>query len=243
MGIGILFRKKGAYYLFSVLSIVALCMAGGLIIMNGKEYSVFESIQKRNEIPDFYFEFHNIRSVFLSGISPWLYFLIPVVSIPFVSYLSEERRSRFYLYAKTREGSRSYLLRRIWYAGISSAVVLAVGLGIFLVLDSCFFGLCINSEYLAADEIVSAGEEVWLLCTAVLGRLAYLSVYSTAISLLTACFVYLYNDLLVDLSLAILVNYALMSGIQRSDIWCPLILVAISGVLYVGTRKMRSEKL
>ena len=123
---GILFRKKKVYFFASAAVAALICLLGGILIVDGKNYSVFNVIW---ELPQSAFQNYGVKEVFDIGTTGWLYILIPVVSVPFASYFSDERKSKFYLYLKGRQGTLHYLCSRCLYALCSSAAVLFTAIG------------------------------------------------------------------------------------------------------------------
>lgn len=236
---GILFRKKKVYFFVSVVVVALICLLGGILIVDGKNYSVFHVIW---ELPPSAFQNYGVKEVFDIGTTGWLYLLIPAVSVPFASYFSDERKSRFYLYLKGRQGTLRYLCLRCFYALCSSVVVLSAAIGSYLLLISFYFDL--NPNYDGAT-IVGGVETVSVqgFCLHIAGKLLYLFVYSTAISLVTSFLIYLYNDLFVNISLSFLLNYMLKNLFYQDKVIYPIIVLLVLGVVYAIVRKVRCDKL
>ncbi len=236
---GILFRKKKVYFFASAAVAALICLLGGILIVNGKNYSVFNVIW---ELPQSAFQNYGVKEVFDIGTTGWLYILIPVVSVPFASYFSDERKSKFYLYLKGRQGTLHYLCSRCLYALCSSAAVLFAAIGSYILLISFYFDLNPNHDGAA---IVGGVETVSVqgLCFHIAGKLLYLLVYSTAMSLVTAFLIYLYNDLFVNLSLVFLLNYLLKNQFFQDKMLYPIAVLLILVVVYATVRKVRCEKL
>ena len=216
-----------------------ICLLGGILIVNGKNYSVFNVIW---ELPQSAFQNYGVKEVFDIGTTGWLYILIPVVSVPFASYFSDERKSKFYLYLKGRQGTLHYLCSRCLYALCSSAAVLFAAIGSYILLISFYFDLNPNHD---GATIVGGVETVSVqgLCFHIAGKLLYLLVYSTAMSLVTAFLIYLYNDLFVNLSLVFLLNYLLKNQFFQDKMLYPIAVLLILVVVYATVRKVRCEKL
>lgn len=236
---GILFRKKKVYFFASAAVAALICLLGGILIVDGKNYSVFNVIW---ELPQSAFQNYGVKEVFDIGTTGWLYILIPVVSVPFASYFSDERKSKFYLYLKGRQGTLHYLCSRCLYALCSSAAVLFAAIGSYILLISFYFDLNPNHDGAA---IVGGVETVSVqgLCFHIAGKMLYLLVYSTAMSLVTAFLIYLYNDLFVNLSLAFLLNYLLKNLFFQNKMLYPIAVLLILVVVYATVRKVRCEKL
>ena len=236
---GILFRKKKVYFFASAAVAALICLLGGILIVNGKNYSVFNVIW---ELPQSAFQNYGVKEVFDIGTTGWLYILIPVVSVPFASYFSDERKSKFYLYLKGRQGTLHYLCSRCLYALCSSAAVLFAAIGSYILLISFYFDLNPNHD---GATIVGGVETVSVqgLCFHIAGKLLYLLVYSTAMSLVTAFLIYLYNDLFVNLSLVFLLNYFLKNQFFQDKMLYPIAVLLILVVVYATVRKVRCEKL
>ncbi len=236
---GILFRKKKVYFFASAAVAALICLLGGILIVNGKNYSVFNVIW---ELPQSAFQNYGVKEVFDIGTTGWLYILIPVVSVPFASYFSDERKSKFYLYLKGRQGTLHYLCSRCLYALCSSAAVLFAAIGSYILLISFYFDLNPNHD---GATIVGGVETVSVqgLCFHIAGKLLYLLVYSTAMSLVTAFLIYLYNDLFVNLSLVFLLNYLLKNQFFQDKMLYPIAVLLILVVVYATVRKVRCEKL
>ncbi|MEY8235241.1 hypothetical protein AALA36_05845 [Lachnospiraceae bacterium 66-29] len=236
---GILFRKKKVYFFASAAVVALICLLGGILIVDGKNYSVFNVIW---ELPQSAFQNYGVKEVFDIGTTGWLYILVPVVSVPFASYFSDERKSKFYLYLKGRQGTLHYLCSRCLYALCSSAAVLFAAIGSYILLISFYFDLNPNHDGAA---IVGGVETVSVqgLCFHIAGKMLYLLVYSTAMSLVTAFLIYLYNDLFVNLSLAFLLNYLLKNLFFQNKMLYPIAVLLILVVVYATVRKVRCEKL
>ncbi len=236
---GILFRKKKVYFFASAAVVALICLLGGILIVDGKNYSVFNVIW---ELPQSAFQNYGVKEVFDIGTTGWLYILVPVVSVPFASYFSDERKSKFYLYLKGRQGTLHYLCSRCLYALCSSAAVLFAAIGSYILLISFYFDLNPNHD---GATIVGGVETVSVqgLCFHIAGKLLYLLVYSTAMSLVTAFLIYLYNDLFVNLSLAFLLNYLLKNLFFQNKMLYPIAVLLILVVVYATVRKVRCEKL
>lgn len=236
---GILFRKKKVYFFASAAVAALICLLGGILIVDGKNYSVFNVIW---ELPQSAFQNYGVKEVFDIGTTGWLYILVPVVSVPFASYFSDERKSKFYLYLKGRQGTLHYLCSRCLYALCSSAAVLFAAIGSYILLISFYFDLNPNHDGAA---IVGGVETVSVqgLCFHIAGKMLYLLVYSTAMSLVTAFLIYLYNDLFVNLSLAFLLNYLLKNLFFQNKMLYPIAVLLILVVVYATVRKVRCEKL
>ncbi len=236
---GILFRKKKVYFFASAAVVALICLLGGILIVDGKNYSVFNVIW---ELPQSAFQNYGVKEVFDIGTTGWLYILVPVVSVPFASYFSDERKSKFYLYLKGRQGTLHYLCSRCLYALCSSAAVLFAAIGSYILLISFYFDLNPNHDGAA---IVGGVEtfSVQGLCFHIAGKMLYLLVYSTAMSLVTAFLIYLYNDLFVNLSLAFLLNYLLKNLFFQNKMLYPIAVLLILVVVYATVRKVRCEKL
>lgn len=228
---GILFRKKKIYYLLCILAVLLICMAGDMIMINEKPYSVFRVIwESPKEVSDMC----DMKRAFNAGVSSyWISLLLPVVSIPFASWLSDERKSSMYLYVKGRQGSFRYLQTKLCSAFASSAAVLLFGTGIYIVVIACYFPL--NTSY----DIVGAEVTAWGLCGHMAARMAYLLVYGWALSMLTGLFVYLYNDLCVDFCLVFLVNYFFRRCFEVDSFLWVFLMMAVTAALYMVARRIR----
>lgn len=210
-------------------------MAGNMIIINEKTYSVFrviwESPKKASDMCD-------MKWAFNSGVSSyWLPLLLPVVSIPFASWLSDERKSRMYLYVKGRQGSFRYLRTKLCCAFASNAVVLLFGTGIYIVVIACYFPL--NPSYEGVEMIGAVEVTAWGLCGHMAAKLAYLLVYGWALSMLTGLFVYLYNDLCVDFCLVFLVNYFFRRCFEGDSYLWVFLMMVVTAALYMAARRIR----
>lgn len=199
---GILLRKKKTYYLFCVLAVLLICMSADLIIINEKVYSVFRAIW---ELPREAVKTCDITQVFDAGISGWFSLLLPVAALPFASCIADERRSGFYLYVKGRQSSFGYFRSQFCHAFVSNAVILLLGLGLYILIIVCYFPL--NPSYGEMDVVGGAAVTAWSLCAHIVAKFVYFLVYSMVLSMLTWLCVVLYNDLCVDFCLVFLLNY------------------------------------
>ncbi len=232
-----LLYKKKIYYFFGILAVTVICLLGDLAYIDGRNYSVFCAIWEQKETA---FQICGLKEVFEAGVSGWMYRLLPVVSIPFISYFSEERKSRLHLYVICRTGTLRYLMSRVLYAFIGSTVILTAAIAVYvLIIARCFE---LNPSYAGAEVIGMELVSVWEMCREIIWRLVYLILYSLALSLLTAVFVYVHNDLYVDLSLVFLINYLLQDTFCQNKLIYVFMIMSLTGILYILVRTVRSEK-
>lgn len=237
----VLFTKKKIFFLIDIIGIVLLCMTAPFLTgPDNESYTVFDSIRK---LPQTELQQSTIQDAFRSGSSSlWFYLIVPILAaIPLVSYISDEWGSRFQIYEKVRGGTLRYFRSRFTGSLCSSAVVLLLGLGIYLLVVSPYFPL--NPIYPEGQMLVGFEETtIWELLTFILEKFGFLVIYSVAISMLASFFVLLYNDLYFDLSVTFILNYLLRDWFIGDRVQYPLIMIAVLIVLYIVIGK-RGKKI
>ena len=233
---GILFLKKKMYYLLCILAVLAVCLAGDLVIIDEEVYSVFRVIW---ESPAKALNLCDMKQAFDAGVSGWFCLLLPVASLPFASYLSDERKSGLHLYVKGRQGSFRYLHTKLFSSFASSTVTLVAGLGAYILTVAFCFPLNPHNE---GTEVIGAVEvTVWGLCGHIAVRTAYFLACGMALSMLMGLFVCLYNDLCVDFCLVFLFNYLFSRSFDGESFIHVFLLMVVTGIAYTAVRWFRRD--
>lgn len=217
-------KKKIVLYILIIPSLVFICLMGNLLVDSGNQYSVMDVLRgSLGVLPN------NIDATmaFYAGVSFWVYILLPIAALPFSSYISDERKSRYILFEKIRKGTLRHVLLRLALAFISNAVINLTFIMSYAVITYCFFGTSVS------------GEEIFW--TGVLNKFVYVQIYSFSLSVLTALCIYIYNDLLVDISLVIVLNYLFRNFMGRDELLYPVTVIFISGIAYMVMRKLRCD--
>lgn len=217
-------KKKIVLYILIIPSLVFICLMGNLLVDSGNQYSVMDVLRgSLGVLPN------NIDATmaFYAGVSFWVYILLPIAVLPFASYISDERKSRYILFEKIRKGTLRHVLLRLALAFISNAVINLTFIMSYAVITYCFFGTSVS------------GEEIFW--TGVLNKFVYVQIYSFSLSVLTALCIYIYNDLLVDISLVIVLNYLFRNFMGRDELLYPVTVIFISGIAYMVMRKLRCD--
>ena len=197
---------------------------GNLLVDSGNQYSVMDVLRgSLGVLPN------NIDATmaFYAGVSFWVYILLPIAVLPLASYISDERKSRYILFEKIRKGTLRHVLLRLALAFISNAVINLTFIMSYAVITYCFFGTSVS------------GEEIFW--TGVLNKFVYVQIYSFSLSVLTALCIYIYNDLLVDISLVIVLNYLFRNFMGRDELLYPVTVIFISGIAYMVMRRLRCD--
>ena len=217
-------KKKIVRYILIIPSLVFICLMGNLLVDSGNQYSVMDVLRgSLGVLPN------NIDATmaFYAGVSFWVYILLPIAVLPFASYISDERKSRYILFEKIRKGTLRHVLLRLALAFISNAVINLTFIMSYAVITYCFFGTSVS------------GEEIFW--TGVLNKFVYVQIYSFSLSVLTALCIYIYNDLLVDISLVIVLNYLFRNFMGRDELLYPVTVIFISGIAYMVMRRLRCD--
>ena len=217
-------KKKIVLYILIIPSLVFICLMGNLLVDSGNQYSVMDVLRgSLGVLPN------NIDATmaFYAGVSFWVYILLPIAVLPFASYISDERKSRYILLEKIRKGTLRHVLLRLALAFISNAVINLTFIMSYAVITYCFFGTSVS------------GEEIFW--TGVLNKFVYVQIYSFSLSVLTALCIYIYNDLLVDISLVIVLNYLFRNFMGRDELLYPVTVIFISGIAYMVMRRLRCD--
>ncbi|MGI5969881.1 MAG: hypothetical protein ACOX76_09415 [Lachnospiraceae bacterium] len=217
-------KKKIVLYILIIPSLVFICLMGNLLVDSGNQYSVMDVLRgSLGVLPN------NIDATmaFYAGVSFWVYILLPIADLPFASYISDERKSRYILFEKIRKGTLRHVLLRLALAFISNAVINLTFIMSYAVITYCFFGTSVS------------GEEIFW--TGVLNKFVYVQIYSFSLSVLTALCIYIYNDLLVDISLVIVLNYLFRNFMGRDELLYPVTVIFISGIAYMVMRRLRCD--
>lgn len=217
-------KKKIVLYILIIPSLVFICLMGNLLVDSGNQYSVMDVLRGSLGVLS-----NNIDATmaFYAGVSFWVYILLPIAALPFASYISDERKSRYILFEKIRKGTLRHVLLRLALAFISNAVINLTFIMSYAVITYCFFGTSVS------------GEEIFW--TGVLNKFVYVQIYSFSLSVLTALCIYIYNDLLVDISLVIVLNYLFRNFMGRDELLYPVTVIFISGIAYMVMRKLRCD--
>lgn len=222
---GVILKKKTGYYLLIALALFFMCLRGDLLIVEGVVYSVIDVIRNPgiDMSPD-------AASAFDAGVTAWVYMLLPAASIPFASYLSEERRCGCHLFEKQRKGTPGYLRTKIVFAFVSSAAMISVVIAAYAAVVYYFFGSAVP------------GDGVFF-CKQVFAKYVYVQMYSFSLSCLSGLLVYVYNDMYVDMSIVLLLNYLFTDMLAGEKLVYPLVILVLTALVYVIVRKMRCDKI
>lgn len=216
-------KKKFIYYVLIILALFFMCLRGDLLVEEGVVYSVLDVIKGLPGGRSI-----DAATAFRSGVTWWVYLLLPVVCIPFASYLSEERKSGYYLFEKERQGTVRYLLVKSVFAFTSSALILFVVIAAYAAV-----------VYYNFDSALSGG---WMVFgRQVLAKYAYVQVYAFMLSCMAGLFVYVYNDMYVDISLVLVLNYIFKDIFIKDRLSYPAAALLLTLVLYVVIKKTRCD--
>ena len=202
-------RKKIPYYILGVAAVVVLSLLGPLRQMGDGSISVLTGIVRLSRAT---LQESTAETAFRAYASPWMYTLMPIVaSLPSVSFIYEELKSRFYRETEFRKGRNRYVYSRFLYS--------AVGI-----------------EIIGYTEI-----SIWELVLYLSSRILYVAVYGMAMSVLASFLVYVYPNLYVDLSLLFIAAYMLSERAMMETLIFPLILLVVMAMLYGFMWRVRSE--
>lgn len=142
-------KKKIVLYILIIPSLVFICLMGNLLVDSGNQYSVMDVLRgSLGVLPN------NIDATmaFYAGVSFWVYILLPIAVLPFASYISDERKSRYILLEKIRKGTLRHVLLRLALAFISNAVINLTFIMSYAVITYCFFGTSVSGVYSVPSE-------------------------------------------------------------------------------------------
>ena len=150
-------RKKIPYYILGVAAVVVLSLLGPLRQMGDGSISVLTGIVRLSRAT---LQESTAETAFRAYASPWMYTLMPIVaSLPSVSFIYEELKSRFYRETEFRKGRNRYVYSRFLYSAVSGAVTVTVGLAVYALVVCCIFP--VNPEMCIRDssKIDAAAEQ------------------------------------------------------------------------------------
>lgn len=228
-------RKKLPYYIIGIAAVIVICLFGGLLIIDDREYSVIEAILF---LPRRKLGTTDIERAFEACYRGWLYLLLPVVvSAPSVSYLYDEIKSRFYISVWGRQGKYRYLYARYLYSAASAAVAAFLGVLLYAVIISCFFDINPAEEIIGYEDKTMAGTLLYLG-----SNILYISLYGSAMSLLASFMILLYNNLYFSLSIVFIISYISRTYFISVNFIYPVAAILMFLVLYGIMWRFRSEK-
>lgn len=228
-------RKKIPYYILGVAAVVVLSLLGPLRQMGDGSISVLTGIVRLSRAT---LQESTAETAFRAYASPWMYTLMPIVaSLPSVSFIYEELKSRFYRETEFRKGRNRYVYSRFLYSAVSGAVTVTVGLAVYALVVCCIFPVNpVGIEIIGYTEI-----SIWELVLYLSSRILYVAVYGMAMSVLASFLVYVYPNLYVDLSLLFIAAYMLSERAMMETLIFPLILLVVMAMLYGFMWRVRSE--
>ena len=210
-------RKKIPCYILGVAAVVVLSLLGPLRQMGDGSISVLTGIVRLSRAT---LQESTAETAFRAYASPWMYTLMPIVaSLPSVSFIYEELKSRFYRETEFRKGRNRYVYSRFLYSAVSGAVTVTVGLAVYALVEI----------------------SIWELVLYLSSRILYVAVYGMAMSVLASFLVYVYPNLYVDLSLLFIAAYMLSERAMMETLIFPLILLVVMAMLYGFMWRVRSE--
>lgn len=225
-------KKKLLFYILGSIAIFVLSLLGPFYIQeNGQEtISLIVSILR---LPKDILWQHNVESAFCSGITMWLYLLMPVVAcIPSASFVYEELKSKFFMNTEFRKGRYRYVYSRFVYSAVSAAAIVIIGLTLHALFAFCIFPLN------PIGEPVEIG--VWEMISRIYSQIIPIALYGMAMSVVATFLVYLYPNLYVNLSLVFIISYVLREIAMRENVIFLVIMLGMF-VLYGIMWKFRSE--
>lgn len=232
----VLIKKKCVFYIFGIIGIMIVSLLGGLGIVSDKEYSVISAILN---LPSEQLKMWGIREAFNSCLSGWLYVLMPiVVSVPTVSYIYDEIKSKFYINVIGREGRYRYLYSRVAYSALSSAVISLVGFALYTSIICMFFDVNRSVEVIGESRIT-----VLQLIVFIFLRILFMVYYGIAMSLFASFMVFLYPNLFFDLSVLFIVSYVSRDVFISGNFIIPTVIITLLLMLYIIMWKFRSERI
>lgn len=235
----ILFRKKILYYILGIVAIVAICMLAPFKVINGTEFSVWGVIWK---LPEEIINTCTIEDAFTSGISKWIYILMPLIaSIPCASCIMDEIQSNFYLYIEGRKGKKRYVRSKFIQNIISSGGIALLGIGIYIIIIALIFP--VNPIYKNIDTTGLAPMSVGGLTQYLIASMIHLLLYTISISLFVSLLVLIYQNLYFDLSVVFILNDFVKDFVIQKNAIYYIVFIIIMFIIYQIVWKIRGEKI
>lgn len=234
-------RKIMFFYILAILSLVIMCMLSRCcnIGMNDETYSVLKVIlsfskeqMKQNGI---------VLGMATNGIGTyWTYLVMSVtLSMPVALYVFHELKSKSYLNVMIRKGKYRYIYSRLLNAMTGALfVVLAAMLIYSVILLICF--------PMEADNIIVPSGDVYTLgkfISDMMLQIGYFILYGIMLALIGTLFVYIYLDLLFDMSLVFMFAYFSANLFLQDNYIFPAAFIVICTVMYGIIWRIRSAAL
>lgn len=201
----LILRKKK---IIAIIGILAVALIGLLapykLGADGVSYSVLDCIMNRGGVErgEVYSAFHTGTSFF------WFCILAPlIVSVPVLAYISDVEISGFNKAEKIRTGRMKYNFRRLgWMLG-GCAILLFLGLLLYMIALSSALPLSFSADYLK--------------------KYLYILGCSFVASVFAADLLFVYNDLFFVMSIAFAVLYIFRNWLFYSNV-CVIMILAVT---------------
>jgi len=172
--------------------------------------------------------------------SEWFYTLIAViVGIPAVSFVYEQIKNGSLRMYESRIGRNRYIMNQILYCIISSAIICLIAFGLYIAIAVSFFNII-------PDNIVSVdgNENMVSECILVIIKsYAYIVLYGIMMSLLLVLIMYIYQDLLFNISLVFIISYKMRYIAMNQNFMIVIMGIIFLVVIYHVMWKIRGEKI
>lgn len=222
-----IFRKKKLFYATSIIVLMVVYLLSFCCEYNGKYLNILETIVNDSKELREYACLDFSRFILLFR-EYWMYiFLCVSTSIPVVSYVNDEIKSKNVFLAESRMGKKRYIYRRAILAFVSSAVTTIVTYLVISLLLSMLYSPFESALSTESDLSIfmETGKlfvkEVWIS-----------AVYAGAVAMFGVLCAYLFSDIIFILSLEFFVAYVTVEWFLNG-VWVFPILFMVALLLLI----------
>lgn len=234
-------KKKMPYYIFAVAVIEFIFLLSDCMIYGNETYSYIKTV--------FTFEKEYLAGQYVTAAHTlgmastyWSYIIMSVaVCIPTISEFFDELNSGLHLGIQMKKGRYRYIISKCFFSYISGAVTVFIALFIFLVIIS--LTLPINYESAASVMESLSTDGMKELINTFLRQSVTFMLYAGAMSLTGILTVFIYADMLFDLSLVFILAYFTINPFIYRILWLPAAFTVFLFILCPLLWKYRSRLL
>lgn len=235
----IVIKNQWLYYMTGVVSLLFLQIFASSLndpVLGNNIISVADLFIKYNGE---YNSEYMLGSIVNACNSEWLYTLSAViVGIPAVSFVYEQIKNGSLRMYEERSGKVGYICSQIAYCILSTVIITVIASGLYVFIAACNFNL-------VAEGVTFIGEQpsVSQVAIAAINNTFYMSLYGIMMSIMMVFIMYIYNDLLFDISLIFIIAYKLRDIAMEQNYILPLtgILILIPALIIMW--KVWGEKI
>lgn len=232
-------KNQRIHFAVGIIALFVLEMFGSSLM----DYNTMDTISLGEFLIKYrgkYCDEYRLSAIINACNSEWFYTLIAViVGIPAVSFVHEQIKNGSLRMYESRMGRNNYIMNQILYCIVSSAIICLIAFGIYIAIAVSFFNII-------PDNIVSvAGNDnmVSECISGVIKNYAYIILYGIMMSLLLVLIMYLYQDLLFDISLVFIISYKMRYIAMNQNFMIVIMGIIFLAVVYHVMWKIRGEKI